>query len=68
VVSLGSSQEPPMRRIFLSVWVGEVCWGLLKATLSLCILHTLFSVVNIVVSFFFFKKNANINCTLSVPF
>lgn len=55
-----------------SVLVGEVRWGLLKATLSLCILHTLFFVVvNIVVSLFFFfhfKKNANIYCTLSVPF
>lgn len=54
-----------------SVRVGEVRWGLLKATLSLCILHTLsFVVVNIVVSLFFFhfKKNANIYCTLSVPF
>lgn len=54
-----------------SVWVGVVRWGLLKATLSLCILHTLFFFLLLYILlflFFHFKKNANIYCTLSVPF
>ncbi len=47
--------------------VGVVCLGLLKATLSLCILHTLFLLLYILLFLFFhFKKNANIYCTLSV--
>lgn len=73
---VGSSlQESPVRLTFLTVfWWGWCVWGCLKATLSLCILHTLFFVdVYIYCCFFFLlffhlKKNANIYCTLSVPF
>ncbi len=55
--------------VFGRRWVGVVCLGLLKATLSLCILHTLFLLLYILLFLFFhFKKNANIYCTLNVLF
>lgn len=52
---MGSSlQESPMRLTFLTVFGWGWCvWGCLKATLSLCILHTLFLLMYIYCCFFF---------------
>lgn len=53
---MGSSlQESPMRLTFLTVFGWGWCvWGCLKATLSLCILHTLFFVDVYILLFLFF--------------
>lgn len=52
--------------------VGRSGWGSFGVAESnikpLHIAYFIFVVVYIVVSFFHFKKNANIYCTLSVPF